>query len=127
VGLKWGGKIGIGGVRLENPMNDLPESCGEWLRYRNHPPRNHPKARRELVRLGMGLPADVVAAYSSFAPTRDDSGCKVPAATRSRVWWDRVGRLPFRREFARDSGIGHMFKQINDKNVDGTGEDVEFV
>ena len=126
VGLKWGGDIGIGGVRLENPMNDRREACGEWLRYRNHPPPNHPKARRELVRLGIGLPADVVAAYSSFAPTRDDSGCKVPAFTRNRVWWHRVGRKSFRkslrRQFLEAPDIDDVLAEHDDAKVDDAGQ-----
>jgi hypothetical protein len=48
--------------------------------------------------------------HSSLAPTRDGSGSKFPAATKRRVWWDKLGRQAFGREFAREPGISHVFK-----------------
>ncbi|CAZ83651.1 unnamed protein product [Tuber melanosporum] len=115
VGLKWGGKIGVGGIRLENPLNDRPEGCGDWLSYKNNLPSNHPLARHEPPRSRAPLPADLVAAYSSFAPSRDDSGSKIPAAVRNRVWWDRAGKQIFAEEFADDFSLHQMHSRSDEK------------
>ncbi|RPB15163.1 hypothetical protein P167DRAFT_603452, partial [Morchella conica CCBAS932] len=114
VGLKWGGVMGPGGVAVVNGASARAEPAGEWLLYRNHPPRTakwRAMARGEPVRQGMGLPAEVVAAYSSFAPVRDDAGAKVPAGVRGRVWWERMGREMYREMFGAHPGVGHMFRE----------------
>ncbi|PWW73198.1 hypothetical protein C7212DRAFT_223706, partial [Tuber magnatum] len=116
VGLKWGGKIGVGGIRAENPLNDRPEGCGDWLSYKNNVPSNHPLARHEPPRSRAPLPADLVAAYSSFAPTRDDSGSRIPAAVRNRVWWDMAGKQLFAKEFANELSLRQMYSP-SDKKV----------
>lgn len=115
IGLRWGGKIGIGGIKVENPLNDRPEGCGSWLSYKNNMPPNHPLTRHEPPRSRAPLPADLVAAYSSFAPTRDDSGSKIPAAIRNRVWWDRAGKQLFAREFADDPSLRQMCGRYDKK------------
>lgn len=113
IGLKWGGIIAPGGVSNSNPSFTRPDPTGEWLSYRNHPPRDskYRPRRGEPIRLGIGLPADFVVAYSSFAPTRDDAGAKVPTQMRNRVWWERRGGELFGRMFKQDPGIGHMFSE----------------
>ncbi|CUS12304.1 unnamed protein product [Tuber aestivum] len=115
VGLKWGGKIGVGGIRVENPSNDKSEGCGDWLSYRNNMSPNHPLARLEPPRSRAPLPADLVAAYSSFAPTKDDSGSKIPAAVRNRVWWDRAGKQLFAKEFADEPSLRQMYSPSDGK------------
>ncbi|KAH0609627.1 uncharacterized protein H6S33_013113 [Morchella sextelata] len=122
VGLKWGGVMGPGGVAVVNGASARAEPAGEWLLYRNHPPRTakwRALARGEPVRQGMGLPAEVVAAYSSFAPARDDAGAKVPAGVRGRVWWERVGREVFREVFEGHPGVGHMFREEEEEEEEG--------
>lgn len=126
IGLKWGGVIAPGGVSASNPSSTRPDPAGEWLSYRNHPPRDskHRPRRGEPIRLGMGLPADFVIAYSSFAPTKDDSGAKVPSRMRERVWWEKRGGELFRRMFKHDPGVGHLFAEY-EKQGTVLGEVVE--
>lgn len=113
IGLKWGGIIAPGGVSTSNPSFARLDPTGDWLSYRNHPPRDskYRPRRGEPIRLGMGLPADFVVAYSSFAPTRDDAGAKVPTQMRNRVWWERRGGELFGRMFKHDPGVGHLFAE----------------
>ena len=44
-------------------------------------------------------------AYSSFAPTRDDSTAIVPEETKNRVWWQRHGEKRFTDTFAIDPAL----------------------
>ncbi|KAF2237476.1 hypothetical protein EV356DRAFT_442042 [Viridothelium virens] len=44
-------------------------------------------------------------AYSSFAPTRDDSMAIVPEETKNRVWWQRHGEKRFVETFAIDPAL----------------------
>lgn len=113
IGLTWGGIIAPGGISASNSSFTRPDPTGEWLSYRNHPPRDskYRPRRGEPIRLGMGLPADFVVAYSSFAPTHDDAGAKVPTQMRNRVWWERRGGEMFNAMFKQDPGIGHMFPE----------------
>ncbi|KAF1920479.1 hypothetical protein BDU57DRAFT_591597 [Ampelomyces quisqualis] len=41
-------------------------------------------------------------AYSSFAPTRDDSSAIIPEETKNRIWWQRVGEKRFQETFPID-------------------------
>ncbi|KAH6637432.1 hypothetical protein C7974DRAFT_331644 [Boeremia exigua] len=41
-------------------------------------------------------------AYSSFAPTRDDSTAIVPEETKNKVWWQKVGEKRFNEVFPID-------------------------
>lgn len=119
IGLKWGGIIAPGGISAPNSSFTRPDPTGEWLSYRNHPPRDskYRPRRGEPIRLGMGLPADFVVAYSSFAPTRDDAGAKVPTQMRNRVWWERRGGELFGRMFKHDPGVGHMFSEYEKRGA----------
>ncbi|KAL5120366.1 hypothetical protein ACEQ8H_001656 [Pleosporales sp. CAS-2024a] len=44
-------------------------------------------------------------AYSSFAPTRDDSTAIVPEETKNRVWWQKVGEKRFNDMFPIDPAL----------------------
>ncbi|GAB7356331.1 hypothetical protein MBLNU459_g7124t1 [Dothideomycetes sp. NU459] len=46
------------------------------------------------------------AAYSSFAPSRDDSKALVPEEMKDRVWWHRVGQKRFEKHFLLDPALG---------------------
>ncbi|KAL7273496.1 hypothetical protein RUND412_003634 [Rhizina undulata] len=114
IGLKWGGVISVGGMRNEHPTNDRPEPVGEWIRYASyHKPTE-----------GFGIPADFVAAYSSFAPTKDDSGARMSVGMKNRVWWERHGKSKFRKMFVDDPGIGHLYREYGEKK-EGVGEIVD--
>lgn len=108
MGLQWGGTYGPGGVRVDRGTETKSEPAGAWLRYRNHPDfvKTWP---HEPFRMGIGLPPEFVACFSSFAPTHDNSAAKVPAAVRSAVWWNHKGRDRARRLFADDPVLAHVF------------------
>lgn len=44
-------------------------------------------------------------AYSSFAPTRDDSTAIVPEETKNMVWWQKVGEKRFNETFPIDPAL----------------------
>ncbi|KAH8643751.1 hypothetical protein IG631_01214 [Alternaria alternata] len=44
-------------------------------------------------------------AYSSFAPTRDDSSAIIPEETKNMVWWQRVGEKRFNDMFPIDPAL----------------------
>jgi hypothetical protein len=43
--------------------------------------------------------------YSSFAPSRDDSTAIIPAETKSRYWWQKVGEKRFHETFPMDPAL----------------------
>jgi hypothetical protein len=110
IGLKWGGEVGPGGIAPTGTVDAKIEIVGHWLRYRNHPDPKLTRLPPEPFRHGIGLSANFVAAYSSFAPERDETYAKVPAATSNAVWWERKGGELFRKSFARHPTVGYMFK-----------------
>lgn len=44
-------------------------------------------------------------AYSSFAPTRDDSTAIIPEETKNMVWWQKVGEKRFNEVFPIDPAL----------------------
>ncbi|CZT01349.1 related to tpa inducible protein [Rhynchosporium graminicola] len=89
-------------------------SSGQWLDYSNaSPPQQVTKRRQRERALSIvasktpsleAEPAESEAsklealfrgAYSSFAPTRDDSAAVVPAGVMNRLWWQQVGKKNF--------------------------------
>jgi hypothetical protein len=79
VGMLWGGTYGPGGIPPPPPKV------------------NSRKVNQPSNFLRHGLEPDFVAAYSSFAPTRNDSHSKVPAAASNAEWWRQHGARTFRR------------------------------
>ncbi|KAH9214979.1 hypothetical protein DL95DRAFT_435748 [Leptodontidium sp. 2 PMI_412] len=91
-------------------------STGQWLDYSNASPPQHGAKRKQRER-AMSLvaskapsldaePAESEAsklealfrgAYSSFAPTRDDSAAVVPTGVMNRIWWQQVGQKNFEK------------------------------
>ncbi|KAF2444370.1 hypothetical protein P171DRAFT_414358 [Karstenula rhodostoma CBS 690.94] len=63
-------------------------------------------------------------AYSSFAPSRDDTTAVVPEETKNMVWWQKVGEKRFNEVFPIDPellGLG----ELPDTAVDGIVENEE--
>lgn len=102
-----------------------PLTVGSWLDYggmdTNKESSSSKKKRRESV-LSAGEPVKPVedtspagllaqeealfrAAYSSFAPSRDDSKALVPEETKDRVWWHKVGQKRFDKHFVLDPAL----------------------
>ncbi|KAI9790105.1 MAG: hypothetical protein M1816_005575 [Peltula sp. TS41687] len=98
-----------------------PSSTGEWLSYGGMPSVQQPSSpeakrrkRERALSTGeqeaeMAVPPEWIEIqnharaearaealfrrnYSSFAPTRDDTGAVVPAEIKAQVWWNRLGR-----------------------------------
>ncbi|RAR09506.1 hypothetical protein DDE82_001621 [Stemphylium lycopersici] len=44
-------------------------------------------------------------AYSSFAPTRDDTSAIIPEETKNMVWWQKVGQKRFNEMFPIDPAL----------------------
>ncbi|KAK2629012.1 hypothetical protein QTJ16_002115 [Diplocarpon rosae] len=89
-------------------------STGQWLDYSNaSPPQQGTKRKQRDRAISFGgtkvssvenEPAESEAsklealfrgAYSSFAPTRDDSAAVVPVGVMNRLWWQEVGEIRF--------------------------------
>jgi hypothetical protein len=83
-------------------------SGGHWLDYSNATPTIHTKTKQReraqslaghkpsTVELEMSeMEALFRGAFSSFAPSKDDSAAIVPSGQVSRIWWQRVGRRNF--------------------------------
>ncbi|KAI5806102.1 hypothetical protein EDC01DRAFT_134821 [Geopyxis carbonaria] len=109
-GLKWGGEMGYGGTSTNRAVDMKIEPAGHWLLYSNSPAPGQSRLGVDPYRQGIGLPAPFVAAYSSFAPSRDESMAKVPLAVKNAMWWEKKGGRIFRKFFSEDPEIGHMFK-----------------
>jgi len=63
-------------------------------------------------------------AYSSFAPTRDDSLAIVPEETKNMVWWQKVGEKRFQETFPIDPALLDA-EQTNELEVNGTTDEDE--
>lgn len=90
-GLAWGGKR-TGGPPPEM-VNESQTKTGVWLSYKNDTP--DPRRRAGSFIGANALPSEFVAAYTSFAPTRDDSSAAVPHSLKQMVWWAKEGKEKF--------------------------------
>ena len=109
-GILWGGGVGPGGFVTRPELDRHTEVRSHWLQYTNFAPPHPKRLPPDPFKQGIGLPANFVAAYSSFAPTRDESLAKVPVELSNAVWWENRGGRIFRRMFKDDPAIGHMYK-----------------
>ncbi|KAI9696868.1 MAG: hypothetical protein M1820_008022 [Bogoriella megaspora] len=105
------------------PTQDM--TTGHWLGYNNINVSQEPtsptakrKQRDRALSTGEARPVpseEAVAAlkqakedalfrtaFSSFAPTRDDSSAVIPERTKNQVWWQRYGEKRFIDTFALD-------------------------
>jgi hypothetical protein len=90
-------------------------SVGQWLDYSNaSPPQSSKKRQRDRAMSLGGAKAPVPennladseaarqealfrSAYSSFAPTKDDSAAVAPTSVLERIWWQQTGARHFER------------------------------
>ncbi|ERT02752.1 hypothetical protein HMPREF1624_01054 [Sporothrix schenckii ATCC 58251] len=85
-------------------------TMGHWLDYSNATPSSQIKTRqRERAQSLAGRKPSATeielsemeslfrGAFSSFAPSKDDSAAIVPATQVGRMWWQRVGHRVFQR------------------------------
>ncbi|KAI9771488.1 MAG: hypothetical protein M1840_002108 [Geoglossum simile] len=97
-----------------------PLSTGQWLTYNAIPPPQSPSEIRrskrdrsssDAAKVQLNLEAlarhsrakeDALfrSAYSSFAPSHDDSSAIVSQEIKSRLWWERVGEKRFEQLLA---------------------------
>ncbi|KAK4192191.1 hypothetical protein QBC35DRAFT_374164 [Podospora australis] len=99
-------------------------STGNWLDYSNATPAIHAKTKqRERAQSLAGVKPSSTelevsemealfrGAFSSFAPSKDDSGAIVPSGQISRMWWQRVGRRNFEKLIdAHDTEVSEVEK-----------------
>ncbi|KAF1843937.1 uncharacterized protein K460DRAFT_418919 [Cucurbitaria berberidis CBS 394.84] len=65
-------------------------------------------------------------AYSSFAPTRDDSSAVIPEETKNMVWWQKVGEKRFNETFPIDPALLSA-EEVNGADANGaTSEEAGF-
>jgi hypothetical protein len=65
-------------------------------------------------------------AYSSFAPTRDDSSAIIPEETKNRIWWQKVGEKRYSDMFPIHPALLDA-EEASDVEVNGiTDEEDEF-
>ncbi len=92
-----------------------PVKAGQWLEYRGTTKQNDPRRRQKDRAMSLsGIRPSVTdaqaeaegaqevdalfrSAYSSFAPTKDDSAAVVPQGELNRIWWQRVGEDVFQK------------------------------
>ncbi|KAI5204138.1 hypothetical protein E4T39_03800 [Aureobasidium subglaciale] len=102
-----------------------PLTVGSWVGYGANEPKESVSAikrrRRESLINGQdqskstedSAPADIIAqenalfraAYSSFAPTQDNSKALVSKETKDMVWWHRMGQRRFDEHFVLDPAL----------------------
>lgn len=67
------------------------------------------------------------AAYSSFAPTRDDSKAIVPVDIKKMMWWQRVGEKRYQEHFVLDPALEEprepSIDTASDNVIEMDGED----
>lgn len=109
-------------------------STGQWLDYNSKVVENHdPQRKRRERALSLSgtritqpesetaeqeaarMEAMFRSAYSSFAPSKDDSAAIAPTAVMDRIWWQRVGE----RSFARaDDNVGTLDVTMTDADAE---------
>ena len=85
----WEGKR----VASAAPLSESQTRTGTWLQYKAAAASSYAEP----------LDPEFVAAYTSFAPTRDDLGAAVPTSVKSTAWWSRRGQERLRRS------LPHLF------------------
>ncbi|KAF2150870.1 hypothetical protein K461DRAFT_270257 [Myriangium duriaei CBS 260.36] len=99
-----------------------PLTSGKWLRYGSQDTATH-KAIKEHLKRGSITTIDLTqdrprkepreedlfaSAYSSFAPTRDESRAIIPGDTCDLVWWQKIGKRRTNQMFALDHSQDDM-------------------
>ena len=125
--------------KLEYTEQKLP--TGQWLGYNGMPPSQEPsspeeKRKRRDRALSTGdasmIPSKIAkaaqlrareealfrSAYSSFAPSKDNSSALIPEEVRSRVWWESHGQSSFEQNFPLDAEFEEV-DSMSDGHVPG--------
>ena len=118
-GLTWGGKR-MGGPPSEM-VHETQTRTGSWLSYKNDTPDPRGKGGAGSLMGANALPAEFVAAYTSFAPTRDDSFASVPSSVKQMVWWMKLGREKFSR-LLPEFDIPGSFNRIEEVSEEDSGD-----
>lgn len=120
-------------------------SSGHWLDYSNATPTTHTKSKQReraqslaghkpsSVELEMSeMEALFRGAFSSFAPSKDDSAAIVPSRQVGRVWWTRIGQKHFNKlvdsealEDDAEDGIASEMMEIADFDADRVKDIIE--
>ncbi|KAI9759836.1 MAG: hypothetical protein M4579_002043 [Chaenotheca gracillima] len=127
-----------------------PLNTGQWLSYNLLPisqpssPNAKRKQRERALSTGESrptlLPEEIAArekakeealfrrAYSSFAPSRDDTAAIVSEGVKSRVWWDRYAVERSERSNAASDGAGkdNFGSNVTESNGNGEFDDASF-
>ncbi|KAI9743224.1 MAG: hypothetical protein M1818_003070 [Claussenomyces sp. TS43310] len=111
VGWYQPGQIDSSRSRTGQSYHGMEITTGQWLDYNGTSIDPKQKQRERALSLGnlkasaldnadeesTKLEALFKNAYSSFAPSRDDTGALVPEGQLNRVWWQQVGEKTFDR------------------------------
>ncbi|KAI5790598.1 hypothetical protein DFH27DRAFT_503952, partial [Peziza echinospora] len=116
-GMSWGGKIN--GSLPPPILNEAQTRTGLWLSYKNDTPDT--RGRSGQVVGANALPKEFVAAYTSFAPTSDDSAAGVPSSVKQMVWWAKIGKSKFTRLFPEFDNSGSMV--VGEEDAVGADDD----
>ncbi|KAI9829570.1 MAG: hypothetical protein M1819_006075 [Sarea resinae] len=110
-------------------------AAGQWIKYNAIPPppvpfspegkrkdsgpalipdESKPPISEEAIAAHQQAADDALfrSAYSSFAPSRDDSAAVVPEMVKNRVWWNRVGERRLGRLYSS------MLPQLDNRALD---------
>ncbi|KLU85040.1 hypothetical protein MAPG_04072 [Magnaporthiopsis poae ATCC 64411] len=94
-----------------------PVSVGQWVDYTNATPSSHShvktRQRERAQSLAGHKPSSVELemsemetlfrrAFTSFAPSKDDSSAVVSSTQAGRIWWQRVGQRQYQRMIEAD-------------------------
>ncbi|KAF2266193.1 hypothetical protein CC78DRAFT_615269 [Lojkania enalia] len=63
------------------------------------------------------------AAYSSFAPSKDDAAAIVPEETKNKIWWQKVGERRFHETFPIDPALLGLGEPLDAKDTLDESED----
>ncbi|KAH6677391.1 hypothetical protein B0J14DRAFT_535867 [Halenospora varia] len=117
-------------------------SCGQWLDYSNAGPPQTSKKRQRDRTLSLGgikatqadgeaaeqesakLEALFRSAYSSFAPTKDDSAAVAPTGLLEKIWWQTSGEKGFQRVVENALNL-EAASTIKDEGKEATTDDEE--
>lgn len=120
-----------------------PIAAGQWLDYsRSTPPQDVKRRQRDRAMSLGGSKAPVPdlepeeseavklealfrSAYSSFAPTKDDSGAVASDGHMNRIWWQNVGERSFERLVEDAAAERVIEKTQNLMEVTSTLEDLD--
>jgi hypothetical protein len=128
--------------RTEDYYNQ-PIATGQWLDYGNASPSHGSKKKqrgRTMSPIGSKPPQldpestepeaaklDSLfrSAYSTFAPSRDDSAALVTVGFMNRVWWEHNGQKSFERLVENGDNVSAVFADESAKNGPASGDDDE--